>query len=94
MDPVQYAEAMAALKDVRQRFGLGERALGELGLDEPKTTSEMRPGIAEYLRVLLDQELLFFATHRDRVFASPPEYEVEYTLRSNALMAKFVKLAK
>jgi len=83
VDPVQYAEAMAALKDIRQRFGLGERG----------TASEMRPGIAEYLRVMLDQELRFFAMHRERVFASPQEYEAEYTLRSNALMAKFVKLA-
>jgi hypothetical protein len=83
VDPVQYAEAMAALKDIRQRFGLGERG----------TTSKMRPGIAEYLRVMLDHELRFFATHRERVFASPPEYEAEYTLRADALMAKFVKLA-
>ena len=85
VDPVQQAEAMAALKDIRQRFGL----------DEPATASEMRlQGIAEYLRVKLDQELRFFATHRERVFASPPEYEAEYTLRSNALVAKFVKFAK
>jgi hypothetical protein len=83
VDPVQYAGAMAALKDIRQRFGLGERG----------TTSEMRPGIAEYLRVILDHELQFFATHRERVFASPQEYEAEYTLRANALMAKFVRPA-
>jgi hypothetical protein len=83
LDPVQHAEAMAELKDIRQRFGLGERA----------TASEMRPGIAEYLRVMLGHELRFFETHKERVFASPQEYEAEYTLRSNALMARFVKLA-
>jgi hypothetical protein len=100
VDPVQHAEAMAALKDIRQRFGLDQRGLvergsGQPGLDDPKTASEMRlQGIAEYLRVKLDQELRFFATHRERVFASPPDYEAEYTLRSNALVAKFVKLAK
>ena len=82
VDPAQHAEAMAALKDIRQRFGLGERG----------TASEMRPGIAEYLKVMLDHELRFLATHKERVFASPQEYEAEYTLRSNALMAKFVKL--
>lgn len=85
VDPVQHAEAMAALKDFRQRFGLDERG----------TTSEMRlQGIAEYLRVMLDQELRFFATHSERVFASPQEYEAEYTLRANALMAKMVKIKR
>ena len=94
LDPVQHAEAMAALKDIRQRFGLDERGLGKPGLGEPGTASEMRSqGIAEYLRVKLDQELRFFATHRERLFVSPKEYEAEYTLRANALVAKFVKLA-
>jgi hypothetical protein len=89
LDPVQHAEAMAALKDIRQRFGLGEPSLGE-----PGTASEMRlQGIAEYLRVMLGQELRFFANHRERVFAIPKEYEAEYAVRSNALVATFVKLA-
>jgi hypothetical protein len=88
LDPVQHAEAMAALKDIRQRFGLGKRGLGE-----PGTASEMRlQGIAEYLRVKLDQELRFFATHRERVFAVPNDYEADYTVRSNALLAKFIKV--
>jgi len=83
VDPVQHAEAMAALKDIRQRFGLGERG----------TAREMRlQGIAEYLRVMLDHELRFFAAHKERVFAVPNNYEADYTLRSNALMAKFIKV--
>jgi hypothetical protein len=83
MDPAQNAEAMAALKIVRQRFGL----------DEPGTSKEVRlQGIAEYLQVKLDQLLRFFAAHRERVFASPSEYEAEYTLKSNALMSKVIKV--
>jgi hypothetical protein len=83
LDPVQNAEAMAELKAVRQQFGL----------DEQGTPSDMRlQGIAEYLQVMLDQLLRFFAAHGERVFTSPNEYEADYTLKSNALMAKMVKV--
>lgn len=85
VDPVQNAEAMAALKDIRQRFDLDERG----------TSSEMRwQGVAEYLRVMLDQLLRFFAAHKERVFASPNEYEADYTSKSNAVMAKMVKVKR
>ena len=83
LDPLQNAEAMAALKAIRQRFGLDERG----------TSKEVRlQGIAKYLQVMLDQLLRFFAAHRERVFAVPNEYEAEYTVRSNALMAKYIKV--
>lgn len=84
LDPVQHREDTATLKTVRQRFAL----------DEHKTPAEMREqGIAEYLRVMLDQVLHFFTNYKERVFASPNEYEADYTLRSNALVSKIVKRA-
>src|SRR5580658_8626713 len=83
LDPVHRGEDVAAVKAVRQRFGLDERG----------TSREMRlEGIAEYVRVALDQLLRFFAAHRERVFASPNEYEADYTLRSYALMSKMIKV--
>ena len=83
LDPVQRGEDIAAVKAVRQRFGLDERG----------TSREMRlEGITEYVRVALDQLLRFFAGHRERVFASPNEYEADYTVRSYALMSKMIKV--
>jgi hypothetical protein len=85
LDPAQSAEATTALKAVRQRFGLDERG----------TSSEMRSqGIAEYVRVALDQLLRFVAAHRKRVFASPNEYEADYLVRSNALLSKMINVSE
>lgn len=82
LDPAQSAETTAALKAVRQRFGLDERG----------TSREMRlEGIAEHARVAFDQLLRFLAAQRERVFASPNEYEAEYRLRAEAIVSKFVK---
>jgi len=83
LDPVQRGEDIAALQAARQRFGLDERG----------TSTEMRSqGIGEYLRVALDQLLRFLAAHRERVFASPNEYEADYMVKSYALMSKMIKV--
>jgi hypothetical protein len=85
LDPVQNAEAMAKLKAVRQQFGLDER----------ETPSEIRlQGIAEYLRVKLDQLLRFLAAHSEHVRAFPSEHEATYKLRADAIMSKIIKFKR
>lgn len=82
LDPMQYSVDMAKLKEIQMRFGL----------DRPDTPTEARlQGVREYVRVTLDRILTFFAAYKEKVFASPNEYEADYALRSNALMSKIVK---
>lgn len=82
LDSAQYEKDMAALKEVRLRFCI----------DQPDTPKEARlQGIAEYVRVTFDQVLRFFTTYKERLFASPNEYEADYIAKSNALMSKIIK---
>lgn len=84
-DPVQREADIAALKEVRLRFGLEQS-------DTPKETRMQ--GITEYVRMTLDQVVRFFAVYRDRVLVAPNEYEAEYIVKSNALMSKFIKVKR
>lgn len=85
LNPEQYEADMAKLKEVQLRFGL----------DQPNMLKETRlQGITQYVQLMVDQALRFFAAHRDRVFASPNDYEAEYALRANALVSKVVKVKR
>ncbi|MGB0063580.1 MAG: hypothetical protein WBP85_03970 [Terracidiphilus sp.] len=82
LDPVHYEQDMAALKAIRERFGL----------DQPDTPREARlKGIAEYVCVSFDQILRFLAAHRERVFVTPNEYEANYISRANARVSQILK---